>query len=335
MKRGRGLVKKALFACAIGGACVAHNAIAQDVRGYSVRLEAVNPWTGLWLAEIKLYVDADLEIDRPYILEFSYADTLWLASRVPLGLAGDMVMKSYSGWLVLPMLPGTTDANFSFGPRTPEITNVPDGSWIGCGALISAPIASPFVSHPIVFSHQNTVQNNQGVYSWDPNAWDPDGDSLHFELVPCFDAGYWPPPNTQIDAHTGVISSAPEMPGKYAYCASIEKFRRLNPNAPVLLVGYSRYEITFDVSTVVGMAEHSGNRAILVAPNPANDQITVTAMEGVMQRVRLFSADGRLLFDAAPGTRQINLECSSFAKGPCFVRIESGGATRTVKVMLE
>jgi hypothetical protein len=326
----------ALLAVACNIALCVSSVVAQDIRGYTARLEAINPLTGLWLAEARLYLDQNLEVDRPYLVEFSFADTLWLSSRVELGNDNQLVMRTYSGWLQLSLAPGVVVASILFGQRVPGITNIPgsEGTWIGCTSTTMPTGLSPNPNLPILFGHQNTVVNNQGVYSWDPNIWDPDGDSLSIELVPCFE-GHWLPLNTQINSQTGVITSVPEMPGKYAYCAEITKLRRLPNGGPVFSTGKAFYEVTFDVPTVVGLTETSAGQTILIAPNPASHRLLVSSQKGLIEHCIVRAADGRMVLEMAINAARFEIDISELAQGPYYLSLASHSSAQSVKFMVE
>lgn len=322
--------------CALMGASCLSPMSAQDIRGYSVRLEPVMPTTGIWWGELRLNVDADFELDRPFVREFSGADTLWLVNRIPLPPDGRLILKTYSGLMVQDLWPGIVDASFMMGQRTPDITNIPNSGATSVfgSSMVVASAFSPAANLPILFNHQNTVMESQGVYTWVPNIWDPDGDSLAIELESCAE-GHWLPPNTQIDPHTGTITTVPDVPGLYAFCATITKFRRWSGGGPLFISGRSRYEITFDVTTVVGVNGDSNGAGIRLGPNPASNRLFVSSDHAAIRRYRMTLADGRLLAEATPYAQHFMVDCGAFPRGLYLITFESEAGTNAMKVVLE
>ncbi len=322
--------------CATYAATCATSGVAQDVLGYSVRMEPIAPMTALWWAELKLYVDSDLEVDRPYVREFSGADTLWLLNRFPLLPDGQIVLKTYAGAMVQDLGPATVNASFIIGHRVPDITNIPNPSATyargNCTMLVSP--FSPVANLPVVFSHQNTIAESQGVYTWNPNIWDPDGDSLAIAFEPCAE-GHWLPANSQIDSLNGTITTAPDAPGRYAFCAKVTKYRQLPHGWPIIVTGTSRYEVTFDVTTVVGAAEQPTSQDVQALPNPASNRISVSSGSEPIHYYRLVGADGRLASEGSPNELQFDIECSSLARGLYFLALDAATRRRLMRIVLE
>lgn len=270
-----------ILACAF--AVLAHqDTRAQDVRGYAITLEPIEFMAGHWYGTVHLYVDGATEVARPFIREFGFgADTLWLTNTVQVDDDPEMLLKAYTGNLHLAPGPTVTGAVFYVGPRLPGIVNVPnsDGTIINIQSLvIISPLTGILCTLPLASNYQSNVTELDGIYNWIPGLVDPDGDSLAIELIPCVPNGYWLPPQTQIDPLTGELTIAPELPGAYAFCMQIRKWRHWGPPGSdnVSTTGTTYLEILIDVTNTVGIAEAPGGDEFRAFPNPAGNQVSIT-----------------------------------------------------------
>ncbi len=108
--------------------------------------------------------------------------------------------------------------------------------------------SSPVLTNPPMY--QGTLQR---CFNFNPCAFDPDGDSLSYELVPCNAPGYFDPPagpngTFSIDPGTGMLSWCnPQLSATYNMAIRVKEWRKNTCNGQYQLVGY----VTRDMQVVI------------------------------------------------------------------------------------
>lgn len=300
--------------------------IAQDLRGLSMSLENSGNTPSEWNGQLDLYVDPLFEVDRPYVVVHYGMDTLWLLATTHLG--GEVILKTYEGSLFLSESISVHVITIDAGQRVSNITNIPNSSStaIIVNPMIVKSAATGIGNHPLILNYQTNIIEDGGTYIYSPNVIDPDGDSLNFELISCSAASYWTPPNTTIDPSTGTIISTPLMPGKYAYCVRIRKWRQINTPNNTALMGESYFEMVMDVNHVTGMPEggFAHSNSFTLHPNPTSGILQVE-LHGLRPRELLVSdALGReVLRQGVPhaNTGPLTLDLAPLSPGAYLVTV--------------
>lgn len=180
------------------------------------------------------------------------------------------------------------------------------------------------------------------VFEHNPGAYDPDGDSLSYELVPSLGASgdplvqyvdpdqVQPGPNNNIsiDPVTGtVVWDSPQQIGLYNIAIKIREFRRNNETGQVVEVGYVLRDMQIDV-------KQCGNRPPVIENLPdtcveagtsINFEITATDPDGDLVALTAFGGPLELpsnpatfsqLLAGGPGTFSWNTTCEHVRASP-------------------
>ncbi|MBP7407759.1 MAG: T9SS type A sorting domain-containing protein [Flavobacteriales bacterium] len=298
---------------------------AQDVRGYAISLSPIDFVWGEWQGTVHLYVDGVAEVPRPFIREFGFGlDTLWLTNTVQVDDDPVILLKEYAGILHLDPAPSTTGAVFYVGPRLSGILNVPnsEGTIMNIQSRVTINgLTGTLCTLPLASNYQSNVTEVNGVYSYLPGLVDPDGDSLAIELIPCVDEGYWLPPQTQIDPLTGELTISPELPGAYAFCMWIRKFRYFGPTGSqqLAVTGTTYLEIMIDVTNTVGLGEYGADNGFVVFPNPTTASFFMRGLPPSTTTIEVHDVLGRVVLRSTAPT--IPIDVGSLPAATYFVSV--------------
>lgn len=182
---------------------------------------------------------------------------------------------------------------------------------------------------------QNTALDwayKDSVYTYNPNSYDPDGDSLTFELIPCIDSTYtFPIASTSFDysSETGVINwNMPTTIGNYMIAYYIREFRNGTHINSVVRV------MTINVSPNAGVTNQSSiDKKTVIYPNPFTTEIFVKSSDKI-KSVEIYNVLGVMTkkIECSP-MFDLRIETSDLKKGAYFVKvIDEFGSFETYKL---
>ncbi len=229
-----------------------------------------------------------------------------------------------------------------FANRVQGICNIPGSVNEGL-CLQASLVISPFFSYtssPLFANdHFNkTIISDTIIH--DAGAYDPDGDSLSFELVECgglfCDAigGYQFPSAfggfENLDS-IGILSYSIPLQCKMQFAIKVTKWRMgvelCSSYRDILLENYN-----------VGINETANNSSLVLFPNPATETVFlhVQANGNYDEQIEIYNVMGELVFSNPHrftiGENEISLDVSGLAMGIYFVKIRDGNvAGRFVK----
>jgi len=314
---------------------------AQDIRGAVLRFEHIFGLT--FAATLDLIVDEDLNFPRPEVFIESNGIVIELSHAYEVSYSGNKLKKVYFGVATF-LSPGVFEIVYLDHYRIADIENI--GLSANSSILISLDwVINPFMgsnASPIVYNSHGAFSFNEGTVFYDPNVWDPDGDSLHFAVVDCQSAVYTLPEGTSIDPETGLFSFIPEQSGLYAFCIEYTEWRN------GLFAGGGNFEFVINVTDVMlAVSNIENNPECRIFPNPATDVVNVTFSLPLTGAGRLAVIDhtGRQVLSQtiSAGTTTAEVDVRALAAGVYLLRIEglplsqSGGTVdvQTIKLMIE
>jgi len=142
----------------------------------------------------------------------------------------------------------------------------------------SGPNTAPVFTNAIIedFSCLNT-----GCYYYNPSAFDADGDSLVFSLLPCQSsasvaAGYSFPSGTfSINPTSGIINwCSPQIAGMYNVLLKTEEWRK-NIDGTSLIIGYTEKDLQFNITNCTSIHDFETSTSILISPNPTTNSTQI------------------------------------------------------------
>jgi hypothetical protein len=279
-----------------------------------------------------LLTDATNQVNRPYILiDWGVKiDTSWLIQTATLN---NGILKKYYGTCTYPG-PGWYYINYKDTFRIPNISNMALSNTQSIKLVDSLQVltfGSPVYTSPVM-QNQNlnlTVQGNEVIFQ--PQFYDPDGDSLSFQLAPCFGTDYYLPNGSSIDGFGNVRFDKDSL-GIYAFSILIKEWRK-QLNGAYTRIQSSQVDFTMNIAGDVSTAEMN-QVSFKIYPNPTSSLLNISDEYNQLQNatINITNYLGQTIF-TAPFTKQIDI--STFASGMYFLMVQDKGSKRTVKVMKE
>jgi Secretion system C-terminal sorting domain len=86
----------------------------------------------------------------------------------------------------------------------------------------------------------------------------------------------------------------------------------------------------------VGITESSLDETILIYPNPAKDFVTIAFKNNTIATISLLNSLGQIVFhsDNEVNTHKLSIPIHQYSKGLYFVKVFSGEAIQTYKLMI-
>jgi hypothetical protein len=93
--------------------------------------------------------------------------------------------------------------------------------------------------------------------------------------------------------------------------------------------------IPVNLVVVVGVNENDANQYIMVYPNPANDYLRISNMNGVISHVRLTNTVGQVVIDQTMNTPNVKVDISQLPTGVYMATIDTDNGVAVQKVIVE
>ncbi len=199
--------------------------------------------------------------------------------------------------------------------------------------LQSPIIINPFLgwnSSPQFQDRQTDVFNNSGYFVHSASAFDPEGDSLSYSLVPATSTSYSFPSGATINPVTGDFQM-PFASGIYAINIRVDEWRS------GVNIGTSFREMVLDSNTILGVDNINSEKPIFtISPNPVEDVFQLLFFENVsVVLCRIFNLEGQEILHTNVFSTNNQIDISRFAKGIYFLEISEGRKTHRRKFIKE
>lgn len=166
-----------------------------------------------------------------------------------------------------------------------------------------------------------TISGNQILYN--PAAYNPDGDSISYQLINCSytpsTTTYYIPNTASVSPTVGILSFSKDSIGLYAFAYLIQEWRKDsggNPN----LVGYMKYDFVLDIFNGVGIKEFEEPKAFSLYPNPASNTLTIKTNQKINSDIQITNSLGEILLKQ-PYSETIDV--SKLNPGYYFIKVDN------------
>jgi hypothetical protein len=247
-----------------------NTAFAQDIKGGEVRFSHVSDNT--FSFDVFLYTQTSMGLQH---------------TGVSTNLPGDITEWHYNITHTYPG-PGTYNFGVTDSFRLSNIQNILNSSAESIFLKASLEI-NPFIgsnSSVILNSKPSQFFTDGSNIFHDPDALDPDGDSLSFSLVPATTSNYTSPPGATLDPVTGIFQM-PFSTGNYAINIEIKEFR------DGYNISTTYREMIVDSAALTNITSiNSEEYNFLVFPNPTSGSINIVSSND-LKEVVLFDLTGK------------------------------------------
>jgi len=311
-------------------------ACSQDLRGGEIRLSQISGM--MFGANIFIYQQISTYVNRPYVLinwgDGSPLDTCTGGS--PITVAPDIYK---SGYLVPPHIYsnyGNYIISVRDSFRTANIQNItPSGSeqlYVETNFTLNSLTWLGYNS-PGFSNDQTVVVNNNGTYTHNPSAFDPDGDSLSYGLIPCYTTNYNFPSTAYVNPSTGEFSMTPSALGTYAIAIKVYKWRTVGSNK--ILIGSSIRDMLINVTSLASVSQNNTlENDVSVFPNPSTGIFTISSSEKISV-IEIYNTLGQIIYQSKVQSPTSNIDLSDKPKGIYFLRIIAEDKTYTQKLIIQ
>lgn len=199
-------------------------------------------------------------------------------------------------------------------------------------------------SSPVSANYPLGVGDNVNCFYHNPQATDAEGDSLSYELwaseglngtVPGFTFPATGPGGYFFITSAGLLHWCwPQTIGEYNFAIMIREWRK-NTTGVYVQNGYVFRENQVIIRVgVLGLNNPEVDSALSAFPNPFDNSLEVTAMEGKAGQVIVYAADGRAVLSAEKQAGEsLRLNTSGLAPGMYLLKLEQESGSIYKKVM--
>lgn len=161
------------------------------------------------------------------------------------------------------------------------------------------------------------------LYIYNPSAYDSDGDSLLYSIVPCLPSNYVYPiasSSFSIDSILGDLAwNKPIEIGYYAVAIKIDEWRntfKIGSTIRQLII-----KVNFPLS--IDINENTEN-SISIYPNPANTSFEITTYnEQTIKEIEIYSIEGRLLKQQVFSENKVIVKTSELPTGLYIIKVQT------------
>ncbi|PIP55028.1 MAG: hypothetical protein COX07_02125 [Bacteroidetes bacterium CG23_combo_of_CG06-09_8_20_14_all_32_9] len=161
------------------------------------------------------------------------------------------------------------------------------------------------------------------LYIYNPSAYDSDGDSLSYSIVPCLPSNYVYPIASSsfgIDSISGDLAwNKPVEIGYYAIAIKIDEWRN------TFKIGSTIRQMIINVSypSSININENTEN-LINIFPNPANISFEITTEnEQIIKEIVIYTIEGRMLIQQTFSESKFKIETSQLPIGMYLIKVET------------
>jgi len=200
---------------------------------------------------------------------------------------------------------GTFTAGVDFGPANPN------GDWMSHGiALGWNHLYNPDGDPPLNYNW-NIAATLTGELATQWITVNPDGGTLAEDE------------SVTLEINLDATGLAPDQ----AYLGKV-KIRSNDPENEIVTIAIS-------LVVIVGVDEQNTDEYVMVYPNPANDMLRISNMNGQITHIRLSNTIGQIVVDQAVNAPNVKVDVSQLPRGVYMATIETPDGTATQKVIVE
>ncbi len=279
-----------------------------------------------------LLTDINNNVFRPYIL-INWGVKIDTSKLIQTTLTNNGYLKKYYGTCAFPG-PGYYFISYQDSYRVANIKNIllSSSQSFKLSNLLNIQIFGSSVnSAPIIGNRTITLSLQNDSVIFKPQFYDINGDSLSFQITPCFASNYYIPNGILINAH-GDLSFSKDSLGIYAFSLIIKEWRK-NSDSVYVNIQASQIDFTMDITSTVGIREFfKENENILIYPNPTNSILTLVDKQNQLQTatISITNTLGEIVLFQNFASQ---IDLSNLASGMYYLTVQNGIDKKIIKVV--
>lgn len=245
---------------------------SQDIKMGYMQMRWLNGYT--YADTTYLLTDINTDVNRPYIL-VNWGVKIDTSKLIQTIVTNNGFLKKYYGTCTYPGT-GLYQIQYQDTFRIANIKNMQQSSNqnIKLTSLLNILTFVSSVNTAPVLQNNNINLSVQGTnVIFQPQFNDLDGDSLSFQLSPCFGLNYYTPSNATLDAF-GNLSFKKDSIGIYAFSIKVKEWRK-DDDFNYVNIQSSQIDFTMDITTDVLVKELNDSYNISIYPNPTNSILRI------------------------------------------------------------
>lgn len=238
---------------------------------------------------------------------------------------GKVKISKYTGLTTTASGPGLCHAYIEENSRVQYIRNISQSyqQALHIYTMLSinvfmGPNSSPKIINPPVF-----FIDNPNTITYNPNAFDSDGDSLSYSLIKCNGTtlpGFWHTlyPNTTID-NSGTVTIPKDSAGLFAFCIQIVEWRK-DFDGIWQSISSSNIDFVVDIVSSVGINKLTKKEIISIYPNPTSNTLNIKTNSKTNSEIEIFNSLGQMVLKQKYSE---SVDVSKLVPGYYFIRINN------------
>ncbi len=279
--------------------------------------EMVQPFIGMEISSVEVYINnlslshtlqiygmgsiltpgpGSLIYDQDFTPNAESWNTIVLDAPVP--ISGEDIWVGY-------MIDKPADAytaGCDFGPANPN------GDWISHGEVLGW---GHLADNPELNFNWNIAATLTGEPAIQWITVSPDGGTLAQDET------------VTLEINLDATSLAPDQ----SYLGKV-KIRSNDPENEIVT-------LAINMVVIVGVDEQETGKYLMVYPNPANDMLRISNLNGEITHIRLTNTVGQVVIDQAVNAPNVKVDVSQLPKGVYMATVETPDGTATQKVIVE
>ena len=280
-----------------------------------------------------LLTDANTNVNRPYIL-INWGVKTDTSKLVQTIITNNGFLKKYYGTCTYPGS-GNFMIRFQDSFRIASIKNInqSDNESIKLSTFLYIPTFNTLVNTAPILQNKNialSVKNDSVIFM--PQIYDLDGDSLTFELTPCFASNYYTPIGSSID-NLGNVAFHKDSLGIYAFSLVVKEWRDDGTGTDINIQS-SQLDFVMDITTDVSLNYINEFNDIKIYPNPTTSILSILDKQNQFKNATINISNylGQVVF-TSPFTNQIDLQ--NLSAGMYFLTVQDRERKQTLKIVKE
>lgn len=311
------------------------SSIAQDIRSGEISYQSIGA-LGIQ-ASVVIYTQISNAVNRPYILiNWSDGTTDTINTQAPTVVYPNVYQYGY-------VVNHTFPSNGNYLITVNEPYYVSDISNISNSGSENLLLSKNVIMNPSFGNNNSPVFITQQDFDWtccnwihNPGAYDTDGDSLSYSLIPCNVSNYIFP-NATIDSITGDLHLYPDSIGHYAISIKVDEWR--NVSSHLENIGSTIRQMLLDVNSLNTINEVFDSFDFDFFPNPTSSILYISFRNQSNEKSKLvfFNSLGETVMEQSvtKDSKQIIIDVSQWAQGVYFCKLISGDAIIVKKLLKE